>query len=81
MKLFIFLIFIINTAFANYSFNEENSKKIDMHGGKPTELIDKKNKFDTKKLDSLSDFSIKKPKKPKEPKKLIKKEKNNGKNL
>lgn len=67
MKLLISLIFIINIAYANYAFSKNNSKKIDMHGGKPTQLLDKKRKLEDKEFKSLNSFNIKKPSRPKVP--------------
>lgn len=64
----IFLIFL-NFAFANYNYTDENSGKIDMHGGKKASLIDSKNSLNSKDINQIG---IVKPTLPKTPQNLIK---------
>ena len=64
----IFLIFL-NFAFANYNYKDENSGKIDMHGGKKASLIDSKNSLNSKDINQIG---IVKPTLPKTPQNLIK---------
>ncbi len=71
MKYIIFISFMFtNILYANYSFNNQNAKNIDMHGGKGDNLIGSKKDFSNKNFNSLS-IGINKPKKPNAPKPLI----------
>ena len=64
-RLLIVTIFFTSILFANYNYTEENSGKIDMHGGKSDKLVPQK----------LGNINISKPISPIAPKKLIEDEK------
>lgn len=71
MKYIIFISLVFsNILYANYSFNNQNAKNIDMHGGKGDKLIDSKSAFTNQNFNSLS-IGVNKPKKPNAPKPLI----------
>ena len=70
--LLIVTTFLTNLLFANYSYTEQNSGNIDMHGGKSEKLIDKKNSLSNSNFNSIG---IIKPIAPIAPKQLIKDEK------
>lgn len=72
MKLLFLTIFFTNILFANYNDTNQNSGKIDMHGGKNENLITEKNSLSNKDFNSIG---INKPIAPTAPKKLIKDEK------
>lgn len=76
-KLLIVTFIFINFLFANYNYTDENSGKIDMHGGKGESLINKNNSLSNK---GLNDIGIMKPIAPKAPENLIKEEKAEEKN-
>ena len=63
--LLIVTIFLTNILFANSNYTEQNSGKIDMHGGKSDKLVPQK----------LGNINISKPISPIAPKKLIEDEK------
>lgn len=71
-KTLILTIFFANSLFANYSFKESNSGKIDMHGRKSENLIDEKNSLSNKDINNIG---IIKPIAPIPPKILIKDDK------
>ncbi|WP_198304390.1 hypothetical protein [Arcobacter vandammei] len=71
IALFVTIIFT-NFLFANYNYTGDNSGKIDMHGGKGENLINKNNSLSNK---SLNNIGITKPTPPKAPENLIKEEK------
>lgn len=75
MKYILTLIFVSTLSFANYNYQEENSGKIDMHGGKADKLIQNKTNFSNTNLNSLGSISISKPKEPIAPKPLIQNQK------
>jgi len=66
MKKTTMLLMLLSTQlFSNYSFNNDNTVKIDMHGGKNEKLTDNTNKFSEMKINDfkgLQNISIKKPK-------------------
>lgn len=68
--LLIVTIFITNILYANYSFTEQNSGKIDMHGGKGEKLMGESS-LGREGLKSLG--NIPKPLSPLAPKPLIEK--------
>ena len=63
--LLIITIFLTNILFANYNYTEQNSGKIDMHGGKSEKLSPS----------GFKNIDISKPIAPIAPKKLIEEEK------
>ena len=63
--LLIVTIFLTNILFANYNYTDQNSQKIDMHGGKTDSLT----------TTGFKNIDIKKPIAPIAPKKLIEDEK------
>ncbi len=67
--LLIVTIFIANILYANYSFTEQNSGKIDMHGGKGEKLMGESS-LGSGELKSLG--NIPKPLSPVAPTPLIK---------
>lgn len=73
--LLITTIFLSNFLFANSIYNQNNSGKIDMHGGKEQKLLDEKNSLSNKDLNKIGVIKPTLPNKPKEPENLIKKEK------
>lgn len=75
MKKTIFILFIlVSFSYANYNYNQNNSGKIDMHGGKGTNLLgDKKGFSKSNNFNSLGIISNSKDNKNKT-KKIIKKE-------
>lgn len=75
--LLIVTLFFINFLFANYNYSDKNSGKIDMHGGKSSNLLDTNNSFQNSNINSIG---INKPKAPEAPKPLIKEEKKEIKN-
>ncbi|QKF73320.1 hypothetical protein AFAEC_1155 [Aliarcobacter faecis] len=75
-KLLIVTLIFTNFLFANYNYTGENSGKIDMHGGKGENLINKGNSLSNK---GLNDIGIIKPTPPKAPENLIKDEQKNKK--
>ena len=64
-RLLIVTIFLTNILFANYNYTDQNSQKIDMHGGKTDSLT----------TSSFKNIDIKKPIAPIAPKTLIEDEK------
>ena len=64
-RLLIVTIFFTSILFANYNYTDENSGKIDMHGGKSDKLVPQK----------LGNINNSKPISPIAPKKLIEDEK------
>ncbi len=64
-RLLLVTIFFTGILFANYNYSDENSGKIDMHGGKSDKLVPQK----------LGNINISKPISPIAPKKLIEDEK------
>ena len=76
MKRILFITIVFTSAlFANYAYTEENSGKIDMHGGKGEKLLTNKSKFSNMGMNSLGNIGIKKPTMPTKPVDLIKEEK------
>jgi hypothetical protein len=73
----IIAIFFLNSLFADYTYGNKNSGKIDMHGGNNDGLVNKKSSFENFDLNSL-DNKFTKPKEPKEPEVEILEEKNLG---
>ena len=74
-KYLLITVFLATSLFANYTYNGENSGKIDMHGGNTDKLI--KGNFSNKKFGLSQGLGMKKPIKPKAPtapKNLIKKQ-------
>lgn len=73
MKYILLISIFLSVSYANYNYTNENSGKIDMHGGKSDKLLGNKNSFSNKSLNSLGTISKPKnpvlPKKPKSPKK------------
>lgn len=67
-------IFLSNLLFANSIYNQNNSGKIDMHGGKEQKLLDEKNSLSNRDLDKIGVIKPTLPNRPKEPNNLIKKE-------
>ncbi len=67
--LLIVTIFLTNILFANYAFTNQNSGKIDMHGGKSENLLNQKNSLSNT---NFNDIGITKPIAPKAPNALIK---------
>lgn len=63
-RLLIVTIFFTSILFANYNYTEENSGKIDMHGGKSDSLVPS----------NFGNMNIQKPIAPIAPKQLIEKE-------
>lgn len=70
-KLLIVTFIFTNFLFANYNYTGENSGKIDMHGGKGENLLNRDNSLSNK---GLNNIGISKPTPPKAPEKLIKEE-------
>lgn len=69
--LLIVTLFLTNILFANYNYTNNNSGKIDMHGGKGENLINQKNSLSNT---NFKDIGIMKPIAPVAPEKLIKEE-------
>ena len=67
----IFTLFLCTQLFANYSFSNEKTVKIDMHGGNSEELTNKSGFSNMRAggLKGLNSFSIKEPKQPMKPEK------------
>jgi len=65
-------ILFTNILFANNTYTNENSGKIDMHGGKSEMLINNKNSLSNGKLNELGNIGITKPQSPIAPATLIK---------
>lgn len=77
MRYILIFAILLSSLFANYSFTGKNSGKINMHGGKKSQLVEKSN-FNNKSLSPFANIDIVKPIKPQvpvKPKKLIKEEK------
>lgn len=70
--LLIVTIFFANILFANYNYTNQNSGKIDMHGGKSENLINEKNSLSNTNFNSIG---ITKPTNPTPPEILVKNEK------
>lgn len=66
----LFLLSLGSSLLANYAYTNENLGKIDMHGGKKQNLLDKKTNFSSKTLQD--GLNVSKPKKPLVPDTLIK---------
>ena len=64
-------LFLTHSLFANEQYTNDNSGKIDMHGGKSENLINQKNSLSNK---SINDVGIIKPIVPVAPEALIKEE-------
>lgn len=77
-KLLIVTLIFINFLFANYNNTNENIGKIDMHGKKGENLINKSNSLPNK---GLNDIGILKPIPPVAPENLIKDEKKEKKEI
>ncbi|CAM3384163.1 hypothetical protein [Arcobacter aquimarinus] len=71
-------LFLTNILFANYSYTNKNSGKIDMHGGKGENLLNQKNSLSNT---NFKDIGVLKPVAPKAPEKLIKEEKKEKKEI
>ena len=69
-------LFLTHSLFANEQYTNDNSGKIDMHGGKSDSLINQKNSLSNK---SINDIGIVKPIAPIAPNALIKDEKKENK--
>ena len=69
-------LFLTHSLFANEQYTNDNSGKIDMHGGKNDSLINQKNSLSNK---SINDIGIVKPIAPIAPNALIKDEKKENK--
>ncbi len=69
--LLIVTLFLTHSLFASEQYINENSGKIDMHGGKSESLINQKNSLSNK---SINDIGIVKPIAPVAPNALIKEE-------
>lgn len=69
--LLIVTLFLTTILFANYNYTNNNSGKIDMHGGKGENLINQKNSLSNT---NFKDIGIVKPIAPVAPEKLIKEE-------
>jgi len=67
MKIILLITFFFSIQiFANYSFSDEKTVKIDMHGGK-SESLTNTNEFSSinfKKTQTLRDMTVQKPTKP-----------------
>lgn len=75
MKFLLIFSTLFSFAFANYNYTDENSGKIDMHGGKKSNLITEQNSLKTKDINKIG---ILKPTLPKSPQNLIKDEKDSN---
>ena len=75
--IYLVTFFLISNLFANYAFSDNNTVKIDMHGGKSDMLIQKNSlsNIQGSSFGMMKDLTIKKPKSPEKPMK------NNVKNL
>ncbi|RBQ28001.1 hypothetical protein ACNSOS_03320 [Aliarcobacter vitoriensis] len=71
--LLIVTIFLSNYLFANYIYTDQNSGKIDMHGGKKENLLNQKNSISN--INQIGIVKPLEPKKPNEPENLIKEDK------
>lgn len=69
--LLIVTLFLTTILFANYNYTNDNSGKIDMHGGKGENLINQKNSLSNT---NFKEIGIVKPMAPVAPEKLIKEE-------
>lgn len=69
--LLIVTLFLTTILFANYNYTNDNSGKIDMHGGKGENLINQKNSLSNT---NFKEIGIVKPIAPIAPEKLIKEE-------
>lgn len=69
--LLIVTLFLTTILFANYNYTNDNSGKIDMHGGKGENLINQKNSLSNT---NFKEIGIVKPIAPVAPEKLIKEE-------
>ena len=58
MKQLLFTIFLAGSLFGNYAYQGENSGKIDMHGGKSSSLINKKQNFSNSKINSFGSMGL-----------------------
>lgn len=68
-KLITITLFLTTQLLANYTFSNEKSIKIDMHGGNSEQFSETSgfSKMGTGGLKSLNSFTIKKPKEPTKP--------------
>ncbi|WP_428025857.1 hypothetical protein [Arcobacter sp.] len=64
MKTLLFSILFTTLVFANYNYSNQNSGKIDMHGGKSDNLLKDKNSLSNMNSNSLGN-QLKKKKEPK----------------
>lgn len=71
MKLLLSSLVLSTSLFANYAYQNENSGKIDMHGGKGDKLLSKPSTFSKPNVSPLGNISIQKPSSPFAPKALI----------
>ena len=69
--LLIVTLFLTTILFANYNYTNDNSGRIDMHGGKGENLINQKNSLSNT---NFKEIGIVKPIAPVAPEKLIKEE-------
>jgi len=69
--IFIAILLMSTQLFANYAINNDNTVKIDMHGGNSEKLTNSNRFSDMKEkgFGGLSSFGIKKPSKPMQPEK------------
>ena len=74
-KTLLMTIILASALFADYSYTEGNSGKIDMHGGKGDKLLTNKSKFSNMGMNPLSNIGVKKPIMPTKPSNLVKEEK------
>ena len=73
-RLLLVTIFFTSILFANYNYTDENSGKIDMHGGKSEMLLNNKNSLSNTNFNNLGSIGINKPVVPTAPAQLIKEE-------